>query len=61
MVELDGKPEEDFDLIDEFIARHGLDLTVAEEAMALDTVEFARMLVDPAVPRAEVTRLVARA
>ena len=27
--------------------------------MALDTVEFARMVVDPAVPRAEVTRLTA--
>jgi propanediol dehydratase large subunit len=59
VVELDGKAEEEFDLIDEFIARHGLDLTVAEEAMALDTVEFARMVVDPAVPRAEVTRLTA--
>jgi propanediol dehydratase large subunit len=59
VVELDGKPEEEFDLIDEFVARHGLDVTVAEEAMALDTVEFARMVVDPAVPRAEVTRLTA--
>jgi len=59
VVELDGKPEEEFDLIDEFIARHGLDLTVAEEAMALETVEFARMVVDPAVPRAQVTRLTA--
>jgi propanediol dehydratase large subunit len=59
VVELDGKPEEEFDLIDEFIARHGLDVNVAEEAMALDTVEFARIVVDPAVPRAEVTRLTA--
>jgi propanediol dehydratase large subunit len=59
VVELDGKPGDEFDLIDEFVARHGLDLTVAEEAMALDTVEFARMVVDPAVPRAEVTRLTA--
>jgi propanediol dehydratase large subunit len=59
VVELDGKPEDEFDLIDEFVARHGLDLTVAEEAMALDTVEFARMVVDAAVPRAEVTRLTA--
>jgi propanediol dehydratase large subunit len=59
VVELDGKPEDEFDLIDEFVARHGLDLTVAEEAMALDTVDFARMVVDAAVPRAEVTRLTA--
>ncbi len=59
VVELDGKPEDEFDLIDEFVARHGLDLAVAEEAMALDTVEFARMVVDPAVARAEITRLTA--
>ena len=59
MVELDGKPEAEFDLLDEFIVRHGIDLAVAEEAMALDTLEFARRLVDPAVPRAEITRLVA--
>jgi propanediol dehydratase large subunit len=59
IVELDGRPEADFDILDEFIARRGIDLTVAEEAMALDTVELARMIVDPAVPRTEITRLVA--
>ena len=59
VVELDGKPEAEFDLLDEFIARHGIDLSVADEAMGLDTVEFARRLVDPAVPRTEITRLVA--
>src|SRR5436190_20994016 len=59
VVELDGKPEPEFDILDEFIARHGIDLAVAEEAMALGTVEFARMIVDPAVPRAKVTRLTA--
>ena len=58
IVELDGRAEPDFDILDEFIARHGIDLAVAEEAMALDTVELARMIVDPAVARAEVTRLV---
>jgi propanediol dehydratase large subunit len=59
IVELDGRSEADFDILDEFIARRGIDLTVAEEAMALDTVELARMIVDPAVPRTEITRLVA--
>ncbi|HEY7003710.1 MAG TPA: propanediol/glycerol family dehydratase large subunit [Gaiellaceae bacterium] len=59
IVELDGRAEADFDILDEFIARRGIDLAVAEEAMALDTVELARMIVDPAFPRAEVTRLVA--
>ena len=59
VVELDGRGEDDFDILDEFIARHGIDLAVAEEAMALDTVELARMIVDPAVPRPEITRLIA--
>ena len=36
VVELDGKASDDFDVIDEFIARYGLDLDVAEEAMAID-------------------------
>src|SRR5947209_5841934 len=57
VVELDGKPEAEFDMLDEFIARHGIDLSVAEEATALATVDFARMVVDPAVPRTEITRL----
>jgi propanediol dehydratase large subunit len=57
VVELDGTAEENFDAIDEYVARHGLDLAVAPEAMAVEDVEFARMLVDPATPRAEVVRL----
>src|SRR5688572_31290547 len=56
VVELDGKPEEEFDLIDEVVARHGLDLAVAKEAMALEAVEFARVVGERAVPRAEATR-----
>ena len=36
VVWLDGRSEEEFDAIDHFIARHGLDLDVAAEAMALD-------------------------
>ncbi len=59
VVELDGKAEVAFDLIDEFIARHAIDVAVAEEAMATDDVTFARMLVDPTVPRAACTRLAA--
>jgi propanediol dehydratase large subunit len=58
VVELDGKGAVEFDVIDEFIARYGLDLTVAEEAMALDDRALARMVVDINVPRAEVVRLV---
>ena len=58
---LDGTPATDFDLIDEFVARRGIDVAVAEEANALDDVAFARLIVDPNVPRAEVVRLAAGA
>jgi propanediol dehydratase large subunit len=61
VVELDGVAEADFDAIDEYIARHGLDLTVAEEVMALDDVAFARLVVDPSTPRSEIVRLSAGA
>ncbi len=59
VVEMDSRAEADFDVLDEFIARHGLDLAVAAEAMAMDATEYARMAVDPAVPRAELVRLAA--
>ena len=56
-MELDGKRREDFDLIDTFIADHCIDKTVAEEAMAIDSVEFARWLVDINVPRTKIVHL----
>ncbi|QFS94126.1 Glycerol dehydratase large subunit [Mycobacterium sp. THAF192] len=58
VTELDGKPADAFDVIDEFIARYGIDLAVADEAMALDDAVLARMAVDVNVPRAEVVRLI---
>ena len=58
VAEMDGRSAEDFDALDALIAAHGIDLSVAEEAMALDDVAFARLFVDFAVPRAEVVRLV---
>jgi propanediol dehydratase large subunit len=57
IVEMDGRSEADFDSIDEFIARHGIDLSVAQEAMALDSTEFARRLVDPNHSRKSIVRL----
>ena len=42
VVELDAKDVVEFDVIDEFIARYGIDLEVAEEAMALDDEALAR-------------------
>jgi len=59
VVELDGKSVDEFDVIDEFIARYGIDLDVAAEAMAYDDAELARMAVDVNVPRAQVVRLIA--
>jgi propanediol dehydratase large subunit len=59
VVELDGKTEADFDLLDEFIARYGIDVAIAEEAMATPTVQFAAMIVDPGVSRTDVARLAA--
>src|SRR3954464_2278134 len=54
---LDGKAEADFDMIDLFIARHHIDIEIAEKAMAGPSGELARMLVDFNVPRTELTRL----
>lgn len=61
VVELDGVAEADFDVLDAFVARHGIDLDVAAEAMAAPDLDLARMLVDPGVPRDDVVRLLAGA
>jgi propanediol dehydratase large subunit len=57
VVEMDGRALADFDTIDTFIARHGIDLAVAPEAMALDSLTMARMLADINVPRRVLLRL----
>lgn len=57
VVAMDGRRAEDFDVIDRFVARYGLDLDVAAEAAQLDDDEIARRLVDVHVPRAELVRL----
>jgi len=57
VVEMDGRPAADFDLIDRFIVDYGLDLTETAGAMSLNEVEIARMLVDIDVPRSELVRL----
>jgi propanediol dehydratase large subunit len=59
VVELDGRAEADFDIIDTYLARHGVDLAVAGEAMALTDLEAARLIVDWDTPREEIARLVA--
>ena len=57
VVEIDGKPEAEFDILDAFIAAHHLDPQLVDEAMAMDPAEVARMLVDINVPRARLERL----
>jgi propanediol dehydratase large subunit len=57
VVRLDGRAAPDFDVIDRFVVAHGLDLEIAVEAMALDDLTLARMLVDVGVPRQELVRL----
>ncbi|TEU17960.1 MAG: propanediol/glycerol family dehydratase large subunit [Anaerolineales bacterium] len=57
VVEMDGVRREKFDLIDHFIARHALNLEVAERAMNTPSREIARMLVDINVPRATILEL----
>lgn len=57
IVEMDEKKREDFDSIDIFIADYGIDLNVAEEAMAMDSLKIARDLVDINVPREELVRI----
>jgi len=57
VVELDGKKREEFDFIDTFIADYAINLENAEEAMSIDSNEFARMLVDINVPRKKIIPL----
>jgi len=57
ILEMDGVPAAEFDMIDEFIARHYFDLTIAEQAMVIDSCEFAHMLVDVHVPREKLVKL----
>lgn len=57
VVMIDGVREEDFDVVDAFIAAHGIDVEAAVEAAVLDDLEIARRLVDVDTPRAECIRL----
>jgi propanediol dehydratase large subunit len=57
VVRIDGRGLAEFDVIDHFLARHGLDLDAAAEAEKLTEGEIARRLVDVDVPRADLVRL----
>ena len=45
-VEMDGVPLREFDIIDHFIAKNGIDLTAAEHAMKMPSAEIARVILD---------------
>jgi propanediol dehydratase large subunit len=55
--EMDGVAAAQFDMLDAYMAAHGIDRLVAAETDALEDMEFARLMVDPATPRGEVVRL----
>ena len=57
VVRMDGRDAADFDVIDRFVVAHGLDLEIAAEAMTMDDLALARMLVDVDLPRAELVRI----
>lgn len=57
IVELDGRPRREFDLIDRFIADYAIDPIHAEVAMATGSLALARMLVDVNTSRQELLAL----
>jgi propanediol dehydratase large subunit len=57
IIELDGKPREEFDMLDQFLADYTIDTSVAEEVMAMDSVDIARKLVDVNFPRSKVLEI----
>lgn len=57
IVELDGKKREEFDLIDLFISKYGIDIEHAEKCMAIPSIEIAKMLVDINVPREKIGKI----
>lgn len=57
ITEMDGKKREEFDFNEIFIANYAINTAIAEEMMAIPSVEIARKIVDINVPRAEVARI----
>jgi propanediol dehydratase large subunit len=54
VTEMDGKTRAEFDMLDSFIADHAIRLGNAEKAMAMDSLEIARKIVDINVTRDEI-------
>ncbi|MBN1937606.1 MAG: propanediol/glycerol family dehydratase large subunit [Anaerolineae bacterium] len=58
IVEMDGVRRDQFDLIDQFIADHAIDVEIAEQVMAMPSLDIARMLVDIHIPRQRILQLI---
>jgi len=57
IVEMDGKKRSDFDFIEQFIADYAINAAASEKAMAIPSVDIAKMIVDINVPRAKVVEV----
>lgn len=57
ITELDGKKRNDFDFIDYFIADYAIDKNITEDAMKIDSLKFARLMVDIETPREELIKI----
>ncbi len=57
IVEMDGTKREDFDSLDIFIAKYGINIENAQKTMAMDSLDIARMLVDIHVSRDEIVKI----
>lgn len=57
IVEMDGKKREDFDLIDLYIAKYGINIDNVEKVINMDSTKIARMLVDPNVSRESIIEI----
>lgn len=58
IIELDGKRQEDFDFIDQFIADYAINIERAEKSMAVSSLDIARMIIDIHVSRKEILELI---
>ena len=57
IIEMDGKTEEEFDIVDRFISNYSINLGISDEAMSLDSLQAAKMLVDIYTPREKLAQL----
>ena len=57
IVEMDGRKRDEFDFNEIFIANYGINTKIAEEMMAISSVDIARMIVDINVPRERVVKV----